>query len=258
MAGDASARPAALAAVTRLRKLAEAATRAPDYPPSAADAADLRVAGLAIPARAGVALYLATALVLLDLTRAIISPELLGVSGEGGPALARSLQRFLLFFVAPLAVVILGFREDPGRYGLRLGDWRWGAALLGAGLVVMTPVVVALAGLPEFRDYYGRSAGSLAEVVATYALELIPAEFLLRGFLLFALLRRIGPLALLVVQLPFVFAHLGKPDLELWSTFLGGLVFAWLNWRTGSIAWSALGHVYILVLMLVAAGAVTG
>lgn len=243
--------------MTRLRSLAEGATRAPGYPPSAGDLADLRVAGLAIPIRAGVALYLATALVLLDLTSAFITPQLLGLDGDGGTALARSVQRFLLFFVAPLAVVVLGFRDDPGRYGLRLGDWRWGAALLGAGLVVMTPIIVGLAGLPEFRAYYDRPAGSLPEVIATYALELIPAEFLLRGFLLFALLRRIGPLAVLVVQLPFVFAHLGKPDLELWSTFLGGLVFAWLDWRTGSIAWSALGHLYILVLMLVAAGAVT-
>jgi membrane protease YdiL (CAAX protease family) len=84
------------------------------------------------------------------------------------------------------------------------------------------------------------------------------AEFVLRGFLLFALLRRIGPLAIIVVQVPFIFAHVGKPEIELWSTFLGGTVFAWLNWRTGSILWSALGHLSILSLMLVAAGGVTG
>jgi len=43
--------------------------------------------------------------------------------------------------------------------------------------------------------------------------------------------------------------HVGKPEIELWSTFIGGSVFAWLDWRTSSILWSALGHVYVLTLM---------
>jgi hypothetical protein len=194
--------------------------------------------------------------VLLDLTRTFVTPEALGLPSDTA-FLARAVQRFVLFFLAPLAVVVFAFRDDPRRYGLQLGDWRWGAGLLVAGIVVMTPIILGLATLPEFRGYYGRPVGSLPEVVAAHALELLSAEFVLRGFLLFALLRRIGPLALIVVQVPFIFAHVGKPELELWSTFFGGTVFAWLNWRTGSILWSGLGHLYILVLMLAAAGGVT-
>ena len=57
--------------------------------------------------------------------------------------------------------------------------------------------------------------------------------------------------------MPFVLTHLGKPDIELWSTFIGGSIFAWLNWRTGSILWSALGHVYVLTLLVVALGRAT-
>jgi membrane protease YdiL (CAAX protease family) len=71
---------------------------------------------------------------------------------------------------------------------------------------------------------------------------------------MFVLLRRIGPLAIVVVQVPFAFAHLGKPDLELYSTLLGGACYAWLDWRTGSILWSGLAHVAILTLMVAAAG----
>ena len=75
-----------------------------------------------------------------------------------------------------------------------------------------------------------------------------------RIFLASALL---AVLALVVVQVPFILTHIGKPDVELWSTFIGGAVFAWLDWRTGSILWSALGHVYVLTLMLVAVGGAT-
>ena len=61
----------------------------------------------------------------------------------------------------------------------------------------------------------------------------------------------------MVVQIPFVLTHIGKPEIELWSTFIGGSVFAWLDWRTGSILWSGLGHVFVLTLMLVAVGGAT-
>ncbi|MEO8274063.1 MAG: CPBP family intramembrane glutamic endopeptidase, partial [Chloroflexota bacterium] len=168
------------------------------------------------------------------------------------------LERFALFLVVPALVVVFGFRDSLPRYGLRLGNWRWGGGLLLVGIVVMTPIILALSGLPSFRAYYGGGpAVPLGVALANNLVELVPAEFLLRGFLMFALWRRIGPLALVVVQVPFILTHIGKPDVELWSTFIGGAVFAWLDWRTGSILWSALGHVYVLTLMLVAVGSAT-
>ena len=237
-----------------LRRLYDRATAGPDYPPSAGDLADVRVFGVAIPARASIATFTVTALILVD-TMGVVAGRVPAV-GSIDPV---SLQRFVLFLVAPLLVVLLVFRDKPGRYGLRLGDWRWGVALLVAGLAVMTPIILGLSALGSFRDYYGGPGPfggypTVGQHVVDNAVELLPAEFLLRGFLMFALWRRIGPLALVVVQVPFVLTHIGKPDVELWSTFVGGSVFAWLDWRTGSILWSALGHVYVLTLMVVAVG----
>jgi hypothetical protein len=227
------------------------ATRGPTYSPGTADLAVVRVVGLDLPIRASVALLAATALVLADYTR-LVGPSGLNLVGDlldsaGGV----SLERFVVFGLAPLAIIVLLFRDAPARYGLTLGDWRAGVALLLAGVVAMTPIILALSRSPDFVAYYGHPA---AGWFANNALDLASAEFLLRGFLLFALLRRIGPLAIVVVQVPFIFAHIGKPELELWSTFIGGSVFAWLNWRTGSIVWSALGHLYVLSLMIVLVG----
>jgi membrane protease YdiL (CAAX protease family) len=242
--------------VGRLAALLAAATAGPAYPPDAGDRAEVRVAGLDLPVRATVVLFLVTLIVILDYSGTFLPPEARALGRSAGGLRAIATERFIVFGLVPLAVVVLGFRDRPARYGLTAGDWRWGAGLLLAGLAVMTPIILGLATRPDFRTYYGTPAGGLAEALATNALELIPAEFLLRGFLLFTLFRRIGPLALVVVQVPFVFAHIGKPDVELYSTFLGGTVFAWLDWRTGSIIWSALGHLYVLTLMLVAVGAV--
>jgi len=239
--------------VSRLPDLYARAVAGPEYPPDQADLEDVRLFGLAVPIRASVAVLVATALIVADQLRVLAPP--------GGGTVAGldpvKLERLVLFLVVPLGVVVLGFRDRPARYAFGLGDWRWGLGLLAAGLLVMTPIILCLAQLPAFRGYYGAGSESVALRLANNLVELIPAEFLLRGFLMFALWRRIGPLALVVVQVPFVLTHVGKPDIELWSTFVGGMVFAWLDWRTGSILWSALGHVYVLTLMLVAVGGAT-
>ena len=239
--------------MTSLRNLFDRAIAGPDYPPSAADLADVRLAGLALPIRATVAVLATTAIIVAAQLRLFV-PEDVGGSTRIVGLEGVSVERLVLFLVVPLVIVAVGFRDSAARYALQLGDWRWGLALLATGLVVMTPIILMLAQLPEFRAYYGGESVALGERVLNHLVELIPAEFLLRGFLMFALWRRIGALALVVVQVPFVLTHVGKPDVELWSTFIGGTVFAWLDWRTGSILWSALGHVYVLTLMVVAVG----
>jgi len=239
--------------VSRLHDLYARAVAGPEYPADRADLADVRLFGLAVPIRASVAVLAATALIVADELRVLAPPGAAAIAGLEPD----KLERLVLFLVAPLGIVVLGFRDRPARYAFGLGDWRWGLGLLVVGLLVMTPIILGLAQLPAFRGYYGAASESVAVRLANNLVELIPAEFLLRGFLMFALWRRIGPLALVVVQVPFVLTHIGKPDVELWSTFVGGMVFAWLDWRTGSILWSALGHVYVLTLMLVAVGGAT-
>ena len=232
-----------------IRRIFAGATAGPDYPPDEGDLQDVSLVGLRFPARASVAILATIVLIVVDLL-GWLTPVSFGFPDPSSTSLdSSSAQRFLLFLVVPVAIVVFGFRDRPSRYGLGLGDWRWGAGLLIAGLLVMLPIILGLSSLDQFREYYrpsGRPAGIL---VLDHLVELVPAEFLLRGFLMFALWRRIGPLALVVQLVPFVLTHVGKPDIELWSTFIGGSVFAWLNWRTGSILWSALGHVYVLTLM---------
>lgn len=192
---------------------------------------------------------------LLDYSHTFIPDDLIAQGRVPGTMWAIALERAVLFGLLPLAVVLVVFRDRPSRYGLTLGDARAGIALTAAGCVVMTPVVLWFATLPEARAFYAVSAAPLPSLVATHALDLVAAEFLFRGFLMLTLVRVMGPIGVLVATMPFVFGHLGKPELELLSTLGGGLVYGWLAWRTGSIVWGALGHVYILTLVTVAAAA---
>ncbi|HEX4898139.1 MAG TPA: CPBP family intramembrane glutamic endopeptidase [Candidatus Limnocylindrales bacterium] len=246
---------AAPAGSTRLRALAARLVAGPVYPASDADRRTARVMGLDLPVRATTAIVVVMVVLLFDFTRTAIPFEVQAIGRAPEALRYQALERVILFGLVPGLVVVLAFRDRLTSYGLGLGDWRWGLGLAIAGCALMTPIVVALGSNAQFSAYYGISGASVDYLLVTHLLDLAPAEFLIRGFLMFTLLRAIGPIGLVVALLPFVFAHLGKPEIELFSTILGGAVFGWLNWRTRSIWWSALGHVYILTLVVAVAGA---
>jgi membrane protease YdiL (CAAX protease family) len=225
----------------------------PGYPPDERDLRTFRLAGLDLPLRATVAVVAVILIVIFDFQRTFIPDELVAYDRNPGIMRLTAISRVLLFFVIPLAIVVVGFRDRPSRYGLRLGDWRWGLGLAVAGCAVMTPIVLALSGAPDFRDYYAPSNDSLPSLVATNVMDLVSTEFIYRGFLMLTLARVFGPIGLVIALFPFTFTHLTKPELELLSTFAGGAVYGWLTWRTGSIVWGALAHVYIVTLVIVAA-----
>jgi len=233
-----------------VRRFLASATAGAAYPHAPADLRTVRIAGLEMPWRATVAITVTTLALLLDFSRTFI-PEHIQDLGRLPEAIRfQALERVVVFGLVPLLVVLAVFRDRPSAYGLQIGDWRWGASLAVVGCVVMTPVVVWAAGQADFREYYAISTTDLGNLVVTHVLDLFPTEFIFRGFFMFAMIRVFGPVGVLIATMPFVFAHLGKPEFELFSTLLGGLAYGWLNWRTGSILWSALAHVYILTLIL--------
>jgi len=227
-------------------------TAGPPYPATDADRTTITLAGLALPVRATVAIAVVTFALLFDFSRTFIPADVAALGRAPDATRVYAIERFVLFGIVPLLVVLIGFRDRPSRYGVTLGDWRWGLGLMLAGCAVMTPIVLAFAGLPDVRAYYAPSAAPVVDLLITNGLELTATEFAFRGFLMLTLIRVIGPLGVVVACLPFVFGHLGKPDLELFSTLGGGMVYGWLAWRTRSIVWGAIGHTYILTLVMVA------
>jgi membrane protease YdiL (CAAX protease family) len=178
-----------------------------------------------------------------------------GVRGTDA-ALAQAIDRAFLYGVVPLAVLLI-LRERPFDYGLRIGSWRVGVALAIGLALVATPLILVVSRLPEFTAYYRRDMMDPARLIVTNALNVGPAEFLFRGFLMFTLVRRAGPIGVVLATFPFVFTHLAKPALETYSTLLGGTLFGWMAWRTGSVLYAFLLHLYIMTLIMVAASAPT-
>ncbi len=230
----------------------------PSYPPDERDVRTVRIAGLELPVRATVVVVAVILLVIFDFQRTLLPDALLRYDRNPEEQRMQAFSRLLLFLVVPLAIVILGFRDAPARYGLRLGDWRWGIGLAVAGCAVMTPIVLIAARQPDFQAYYVPSSESLPGLLTTNILDLFSSEFVYRGFLMLALARVVGPIGLVIALFPFTLTHLTKPESELLSTAAGGAVYGWFAWRTGSVVWGAAAHVYIVTLIIVASAAAAG
>lgn len=226
----------------------------PAYPPATRDRVEVNLLGIRVPVLATLFLLVACALLLLDRNY-----DWLPRFGPIDPRSLRNqgIERVVLFGLIPLGIVA-ALREDPRRYGLGRGDLRRAAILGGGAALVTIPVIALVAALPEIRAWYAPSMTTAPDVALTNLIDLVPTEFLLRGLVLFSLVRAVGPIGVVIAVVPFVMVHIGKPDIEAISTFGGGMVFGWLNWRTGSIWASALYHVAIQTAVIVAAAAWAG
>jgi membrane protease YdiL (CAAX protease family) len=173
-----------------------------------------------------------------------------------------TLSAFVFYFLMPMCVIVLVLREDPRRYGLRLGNWRKGALFTLVGILFMAVVIVGLAQMEEFRSYY--SLGSLqapqGRALIEFALRqlvyMFSWEFIFRGFMLFGLKERLGSLAVWIQAIPFAIMHLGKPELETLSTIFGGAAFGYIDLESESILPSVVIHWAIYVMMVFAASSV--
>ena len=206
----------------------------------------LDLLGLRLPLRASVVVLVATFALLLDYYHNFAIPS--------DPLLSQGIDRPVLYLVVPV-LVLLAMGERPRDHGLRIGEWRIGLPVMIVAGALITPVVVWLGGQPDFIGYYNRPGYDLGVLLATFAADVLSAEFLFRGFLLFTLVRAAGPVGVLLATFPFVFMHIGKPELETFSTLFGGLFLGWLAWRTRSVLYGGLLHAYFLDLLLIVTAA---
>jgi len=161
-----------------------------------------------------------------------------------------------LFFIAvPIGITLFIFREKPSEYGFTFGDWKMGLLLTGLGIILMVPIIWYLGTYQAGMQHYYDSAPN--GLIWKKTLELFGREYIFRGWILFGYARKYGPDALWIQAVPFAVAHLGKPELETFSTIFGGFAFGWVAWRTGSFLYSFLIHWFISVLIvMVAAGSI--
>ncbi len=161
------------------------------------------------------------------------------------PLEERWMGQMLFFFFLPVATIRLVLRANPLDFGLRPGNWRLWLKYLALAAAIIVPVLLVASQSQSMKEYYSASESGLGRYVITMALLLFAWEFFFRGFLLFALKEKFGAAAIFIQMVPFALMHLGKPEIEVLSTLITGVLFGFICYRSGSF-WPA----YIIHLAL--------
>jgi membrane protease YdiL (CAAX protease family) len=159
------------------------------------------------------------------------------------------LTGLILFGLLPTLVITLIFKEKLSSYGVQIGDWKFG--LLAAA--VMAPVMIALtypsAKDPQFLAEYplfggaGKSAGAFFQHAFLYLAYYVGYEMFMRGFIQFGLREKFGDWnAILMQTVISCLFHIGKPDGEIYSSILGGLLWGIVVFRSRSLFYVLLVH----------------
>jgi membrane protease YdiL (CAAX protease family) len=108
-------------------------------------------------------------------------------------------------------------------------------------LALVLPMTFIAAHSQSFLETYPkyRSAGAswtgLLVWECAYAFQFFMLEFFFRGFMIFALARYLGSLAIFVMIVPYCMIHFGKPPAECLGSIIAGVVLGTVALRTGSI-----------------------
>ncbi len=167
-----------------------------------------------------------------------------------------SLWRVLGYFVFPIVVIKLVFRERVRDHGLETKGFLDHAWIYGlAYLVVFACVLLVTRYDPHFREYYpfydrsDRSWADLAMWEVLYAAQFFSLEFFFRGFWLTSLKRTLGSQAIFAMVVPYCMIHFGKPFLECLAAILAGIFLGTLAMKTRSIWSGFLIHVSVAITM---------
>ncbi len=163
-------------------------------------------------------------------------------NGELASALYTFSTALILLGLLPALAVKFIFHESLSYYGVRLGDWQFGAK----AFLILGPVMIALSYpssrmesfIAEYPLYKG--VGDSPSIFVVYSLAYLAYylgwEFFFRGYMQFGLKGRLGEAnAILVQTLASCLLHIGKPDAEIYSSILGGIVWGMVAFRARSL-----------------------
>ena len=159
---------------------------------------------------------------------------------------------FIVFFIIPLLIIKLIFKEKLVDYGIAIGDAGAGIKITIAFVLIMIPFIWFFTSQQSFSLTYPLlyQARDSWKIFFIYEIGLVfylfAWEFIWRGFMLFGLKEKFGYYAVIIQMLPFVILHNGKPPLETFGAIAGGLALGILAYRTRSIYYCIITHSIIM------------
>ena len=146
-----------------------------------------------------------------------------------------------IFFMVVTVVIVFSGKIKLREYGIAVGKLKFWVPLTVIFFIFMIPIIYWASTMPSFQQTYPMLAvakqgmGGFIVSTLSFGLFFIFWEYFFRGYMLFSLEKQVGFLLANAIQaMAFAFMHLGKPELEVYSSLVGALVIGWLCWRSKS------------------------
>ncbi len=148
---------------------------------------------------------------------------------------------FVLLMIVPLVLSFFVLRMTPADLGVRVKGAGREFRIVLLLFLAFVPVVILMAQTAGFQAKYPKlplikdSFHYFMLYQAAYLIKWLAWEFFFRGFLLFGLYKRYGEGAILFSTMPFVIAHWGKPEPEIFAAIAAGFILCRLSLNGRSI-----------------------
>ncbi len=125
-------------------------------------------------------------------------------------------------------------------------------------LILMVPLIAFASTQADFLKSYPKGAAILHQGASgvevfiyelVYGLDFVAVEFFIRGFMVLALARLIGPSVILPLAAFYLTIHFGKPMFETISSFFGGMILGIVAFYSRSIFGGIIVHLGIAWMM---------
>jgi len=162
--------------------------------------------------------------------------------------------------VIPLAIIVWVLRRPPRDFGYRLEGLGRHLPMYGVLYLLMAPLLIWASSLDSFQATYPFHKAAIDGGVqfwvyqVGYWLQFVALEAFFRGYIVFGLAPAFGAAnAVLVMTIPYVMIHFGKPTLEVFAAAGAGLILGHLALQSRSWVGGALLHMGVAFTMDLAA-----
>jgi membrane protease YdiL (CAAX protease family) len=148
---------------------------------------------------------------------------------------------FVLLMCLPIMLSWFFLKLRPADLGVRFAGAGREFRIVLLLFLAFVPVVILMAQTAGFQAKYPKlpliknSFDYFVLYQAAYLIKWLAWEFFFRGYLLFGLYKRYGEGAILFSTMPFVVAHWGKPEAEIFAAIAAGFILCRLSLNGRSI-----------------------
>ena len=142
-----------------------------------------------------------------------------------------------IYFAIPLITLAI-LKQRPSTWAINFRGWQHWLRPCALYLAIALPLIMVGNINAGMKDYYHTAPGHWPSYIATTAIYLLGWEYFFRGFLISSLRKHFREGAIVIQMIPFTLLHLGKPDIEVASCIISGIVWGYICYHARSF-WPA-------------------